>query len=253
MASEKMIKIADGFWNIRGVFRLFGLINVGTQASLVRLASGRFVLLDSYTLPEPIAEEVLALTDGGAAIDAVINLHPFHTVHVEAIAARFPSAKLYGTERHHARFPGLRWEPERTESEAFAALFADDLDFMVPRGVHFIPSDERLHFASVLAFHRASQTLHVDDTLNWMPLPWGGRLAFHMTLKSVLEDRPEAAAEFRAWAEALIARCEDVRHICTAHAGLAPLSAAPPGAIAARVREALAREEKMLRAHEGRA
>ncbi|MEZ4385026.1 MAG: hypothetical protein R3A79_27095 [Nannocystaceae bacterium] len=253
MASEEMITIADGFWNIRGVFRIFGLLNIGTQASLVRLASGRFVLLDSYTLPEAIARQVLELTDGGEAIEAVFNLHPFHTVHVEATAARFPKAKLYGTERHHQRFPGLRWEAERTESAEFAARYAEDFDFMVPRGVHFIPSDERLHFASVLAFHRASQTLHVDDTLNWMPLPWGGRLSFHMTLKSVLEERPEAAAEFRAWAEALAIRCDSVRHVCTAHARLASLSSEPAGTVGARVREALAREEKVLRAHEGRA
>ena len=67
------------------------------------------------------------------------------------------------------------------------------------------------------------------------------------------EERPEAAAEFRAWAEALAIRCDSVRHVCTAHARLASLSSEPAGTVGARVREALAREEKVLRAHEGRA
>ncbi len=33
------------------------------------------------------------------------------------------------------------------------------LDFMVPKGVRFVPDNENLNFVSVLAFHRASQTL----------------------------------------------------------------------------------------------
>ena len=42
---ERLIDLGNGFWNIRGDLRLFGLLNVGTQASLVRLRSGRFVAL----------------------------------------------------------------------------------------------------------------------------------------------------------------------------------------------------------------
>lgn len=248
---KQLLEIADDFCNIRGVYRIFGLLNIGTQASLVRLGSGRFVLLDSYTLTGALAQAVMARTDGGRALEAVINLHPFHTVHVEAVAAMFPGARLYGTARHLQRFPGLRWEPERTETEAFAARFAADFDFMVPRGVHFVPADEGLHFASVLAFHRRSQTLHVDDTLNWIPLPWGGRLDFHPTLKDVLEAGPGAAAEFRAWAAALVQRCEDVRHVCTAHVSPARLGEVP-GRVAAQVRAALGRVEKVLTAHERR-
>ena len=62
----------------------------------------------------------------------------------------------------------MGWQPELTESEGFAALYADDFDFMVPAGVHFVPKNEKLHFAAVLAFHKASRVLHVDDTLNYL-------------------------------------------------------------------------------------
>lgn len=247
--ADRIVPIADGFWNIRGTFRIFKLIDVGTQASLVRLASGGYVLLDSYTLRGDVAAKALALTDGGKAVEAILNLHPFHTIHVERVAQMFPDARLYGTARHHARAPDLAWQPERTESAEFAALFADDFDFSVPAGVDFIPSNESLHFASVLAFHRASQTLHVDDTINWLPGLLGNRLAFHPTLKKVLQKRAGAVDEFRAWAEGFIERCETVRHVCTAHASMAPVDADPPGGIAGRMRAALEKVEGVLSAH----
>ena len=66
---ERLIDLGNGFWNIRGDLRLFGLLNVGTQASLVRLRSGRFVALDSCAMDMPTRDRVMALTDGGAAVD----------------------------------------------------------------------------------------------------------------------------------------------------------------------------------------
>lgn len=244
---ERMVPIADGFWNIRGSFKLLGMLDLGTHSSLVRLGSGRFVLLDSYTLDGNIADEVLARTDGGKLIDAVLNLHPFHTVHVKAVAERFPQARLYGTERHHAKFPQLDWAPERTESPECAALFSDDFDFMVPQGVDFVPSNSNLHFASVLAFHRASRTLHVDDTLNFLPFPMGDRLGFHPTLGQVLERRPGAASDFEEWAESLIERSKTVDRVCTAHARLAGAKRLGPTHV--QVSKALERVQGTLRKH----
>lgn len=247
---DKVVPISDGFWNIRGSFRVFGLLDIGTQASLVRLARGGFVLLDSCTLTGAVEAEVRRLTRGGAQLEAIINLHPFHTVHVEAAARAFPNAKLYGTRRHASKFPTLAWQPERTETEAFAALYADDFDFTVPSGVDFVPSNENLHFASVLAIHKASRTLHVDDTLSWLPIPFAGRVGFHPTLGQVLQHRAGAVAEFRAWAESLIERSAEIEHLCTAHARLAKIRGAP--AIQAALRDAYARIKATLDAHEAR-
>jgi hypothetical protein len=47
--SSPIIHVGEGFWNIRGSYKIGGLVDVGTQASLARLASGNFVLLDSYS------------------------------------------------------------------------------------------------------------------------------------------------------------------------------------------------------------
>ena len=48
--AEKISALDNGFWNIRGNLRIAGILNVGTQCSLVKLAERRFVFLDSYTL-----------------------------------------------------------------------------------------------------------------------------------------------------------------------------------------------------------
>ncbi len=249
---DRIEQVAPNFWNIRGSYRVMGVLNLGTHASLVRRNSGRYVLLDSYTLSGEIERKVLELTGGGKELEAVINLHPFHTLHVERVAARFPNAWLYGTARHHAKFLDLAWQPHRVEDAKFAELFREDFDFMVPAGVDFIPDNENLHFASVLAFHKASQTLHVDDTLNWIPLPWLKRLDFHPTLKPVLERRPGAVREFRDWARQLIERCETVHNVCTAHAGATDLLRQEPGIVAEQVEAALERVESTLRSHEQR-
>ena len=70
----RLVDLGNGFWNIRGDHRLFGLVNVGTQASLLRRDSGRFIVLDScamdtatraairaYQRPEGLDSGVLSL------------------------------------------------------------------------------------------------------------------------------------------------------------------------------------------------
>ncbi|MCA9700869.1 MAG: hypothetical protein KC431_25305 [Myxococcales bacterium] len=250
--SDTIVEISDDFWNVRGTFKLAGLIDIGTQCSLVRLRSGSFVILDSYLPSEPILQRILQRTEGGKAVSAILNLHPFHTVHVEPMAKRFPKAKLYGTRRHVARAPQLKWEPIHTEDPELAPLFADDLEFSVPPGVDFIPSDEKLHFSSVLAFHPASRTLHVDDTLLTNPLPLiGGGVEFHMTFAKVLQQRPGAAEEFRGWARELIERCREVEHLCTAHGRSLPPTPSE-GHFAGSVQRALDKLAGKLAKHERR-
>jgi len=250
--ADRFVPIADGFWNIRGSFKIGGLVDIGTHASLARLQSGRFVLIDAYTLTGAIRDQVFALTRDGADIEAVLHLHPFHTIHVKRVAELLPHAVHFGSARHRSRAPDVQWSSLSIESPEAAAHFADDFDFSVPAGVPFIAKDERLHFSSVLAFHKSSRTLHVDDTLTWSTLPFIGGLVFHPTLAKVLERRPGAASEFRAWARDLIDRCADVDHLVTAH--MRPLPPDPKTApvLHDRVSAALKRVESVLAKHEAK-
>lgn len=256
--SERLVQIAEDFWNIRGDFKIAKILNIGTHASLVRRGNGRFVFLDAYTLNADIKQQVDALTDGGAAIEAIINLHPFHTVHIAAMHAQYPDARLYGTRRHHELFPDLPWQPELTESEEFAALFADDLAFSIPAGVDFISSNENLHFSSVLAYHPASKTIHSDDTLMYLELPGPmGKLrppavSFHLTLAKTLEQRAGAAQDFRDWAKHLAAQWGDAEILCAAHSAICRANTDAAAPLAEQIRGALAKVEKTLQRHEAR-
>lgn len=254
--TDEIIRVSDSFWNLRGSFKIGGIIDVGTHVSLVRRANGRFLFLDAYTLSDSVRREVNALTRDGQDVEAIINLHPFHTVHVKAMHGAFPNARLYGTARHRSLFPDLPWEQTLSEDAATHALFAEDLEFSVPRGVDFISADERVHLSSVLALHRASRTLHVDDTFTYMRLPWpirllapAGLLRIHMTLPKALEQRAGAARDFRRWVEEFSERCRDIENLCAAHTSV--LTRTQPGtSISALLRNALDKAEGTLRAHE---
>lgn len=254
---EHIIRIAEDFWNIRGSFKIAGLVDIGTQASLVRRPSGRFLMLDSYTLSGSLAAEVDDITGGPENVEAVLNLHPFHTVHVKAVHERYPGAKHYGTARHHARAPDLSWQKEKTEEPALHAMFAAELEFSVPQGVAFIASNEHLHFSSVLALHRPSGTLHVDDTLMYVRFPGLLRvlgvtdtLSFHPTLAKVLEPRAGAATDFRAWAEELIESWGAAENLCAAHTAALQTGRETGPPLRERLARALARVESTLKAHE---
>jgi len=254
--SDKLIQIADNFWNIRGSFKIAGLIDIGTQTSLVRLTSGKFVFLDSYTLKGAVLKEVNRLTNDGKDVAAVLNLHPFHTIHVTWMQENYPDARHYGTARHLSRFPELVWQPGLIEKSKTQAKFAADLEFSVPRGVDFISDDDHLHFSSVLVLHRESQTLHVDDTLMYIRLPLLLRFfglpdsfSFHPTLAKVLEKREGAAQDFRDWVNELADNWKDTRTLCAAHtATLVTGEGDMP--IHDRIHAALEKVEDTLKAHE---
>lgn len=233
-----MITVAENtFFNIRGSFRLFGLIDIGTHASLVRLepsssassnasAEPNWILIDSINFSPEQIETIRRTTND--SIKAIVNVHPFHTVYTPNAAQAFPTAKLYGTARHHEKHPSMQWEPTTVESDQFqtefTSLFGEELDFSVPKGVDFVPSNENIHFSSVLVYHKPSKTVHSDDTFGVMRLPsfisWFGyeptKIALHPTLGSALEKRVGAAGDFRSWLQDLLGRW-DIQNLVAAH------------------------------------
>ena len=254
--SNEIITVADGFWNFRGSFRIGGVIDVGTQAALVRLASGRYVLLDSYTLGRAARRLVADQTDGGEELEAVINLHPFHTLHVTAMHEMYPEATHYGTARHLEKFPDLAWAETLSEDPALHEQYADDFDFTVPRGVDFISADDSVHFSSVLAHHRASKTIYSDDTLMYLRLPQlarrlglGDSVSFHPTLAKALQRRSGASGDFRDWAEELIGNWGKAENLCAAHTASLLATENDGEPIRKRLERALSRVEKTLQAH----
>lgn len=248
-----MDRLADTFWNLRGTYRVAGVLNIGTHMSLVQRDNGRFVVLDGCGLDETQRDAVMALTGNGARVEAVVHVHPFHTMHVEATQRLFPAAALHGTARHHKRFPSLPWSATPVEAWSGDHPFADLFDLSVPDGVDFVCPDERVHVASVLVRHRASGIVHVDDTLNVLAgqgalrnvLPQS-TLRMHPLLARALKPVAGAADAYAAWARDLATRWADTRIVCAAHSAVRHL---PAGAFAREVDMALARVSRTLDRH----
>lgn len=222
---RRLVNLGSGFWNIRCTMKIAGVINIGTQVSIVRLKSGRFVLLDSYALNGEIRELVMALTKDGALVEAVLNLHPFHTLHCEAMARDFPQARFYGSERHHRHCPGVPWQTDTVESDSVAEKYRTELQFSLPAGIDYISNDEEVHAGSLLAFHPASRAIHVNDTLNVLPVPAFlrgrvPRLVLHPSLKRALAPDAGASQDFCAWLELLGRRRSNARTLCATHNGV---------------------------------
>ena len=229
--TETIDHLAENFWNIRGDFKIAHVINIGTHMSLVRKPDGRFILIDAY---EPGGEDraaLMILTDNGALIDAVLNVHPFHTVHCKFVHETLPHARLVGTRRHHEQKPQLDWDPAPIEDVATQQQFADLFDFSIPAGLEFVPEDESVHASSVLVRHRQSGIVHVDDTLMYLEPPSliklvapATKLRFHSKLAEALQKRMGAADDFVRWAKDLARDWADTRIVCAAHNGIAHLT-----------------------------
>ena len=246
----------EGFWHFRGRHRVAGLVNVGTHCALVALPDGGHVFLDSYTLPGDALAEARRLTDGGRSVRAILNLHPFHTVHCRWMHQTFPEARLFGLARHREKLPDLPWDDEGCDGDALSDLYGAVLNFSVPRGVHMVCRREGVHFASVLAMHRASGTLFVDDTLNVVALPFplsrmglAGRVDFHPTLAGALREEAGAADAFADWARDLGAEWHTARRVAAAHNSVAELA---PGSFPETIGAALGRVRPVLEKHRAR-
>lgn len=219
--------LSQNFWNIRGDFRIAGVLNIGTHMSLVRKEDGTFILIDACEMDPDDRRDLLALTEDGTRIEVVLNVHPFHTVDCEQIHELLPHATLIGTRRHHTLLPDLPWSPEPVEDESTQRQFARTFDFSVPDGVDLVTDDDSVHAGSVLVRHRETGIVHVDDTLLYLDLPSlvekfgaGPKLRFHPKLSDALQKRAGAADAFASWARALANEWRGTPIVCAAHKGI---------------------------------
>lgn len=220
---DKIYDLGAGFWSIRGSFIKNGILDIGVQCALVKLSSGRFIFLDSYTLTDDVREQIMTLTNDGQDVEAVLNVHPFHTVHCEQMAKDFPQATFYGSRRHPKQAPNVQWSSDLVESDAVAKCYPE-LEFSLPKGIYYIAPDESVHASSLLVFHPASLSIYVDDTFEIPPSKLlntvQADLGLHPTTLQALKDEPNAGKEYCDWATKLAHEWRDVRYFCGAHSGL---------------------------------
>src|SRR3989338_2874866 len=108
--AEKSIKeIGTNFFNIRTSFKIKGLINIGTHMSLIKLSTGKFLVIDTVPLDEALKKEIDQLTNNGNDIEAVVATHPFHTLAFPDFYKNYPNAPYYGTPRHLRNQKDIPW------------------------------------------------------------------------------------------------------------------------------------------------
>ena len=220
---DEVVALGHGFWNVRGSHESTGFLDLGTQCSLVQLDSGKFIFLDSYTLKGHVRDEIMALTNEGKDVEAVLNLHPFHTVHCAQMVTDFPNAIMYGSSRHREQVPEVDWAPEMVESDVITGRYPE-LEFSLPEGIYYIAPQDDVHSGSLLAYHPASKSLHVDDTFVTPPfdhlrddMPV---ISIHPRTKDALKDEPNAVEQYYNWAIDIAKKWGNTENFCAAHSAL---------------------------------
>jgi hypothetical protein len=227
MTTFKHLKaIGENFWNLRSSLVMFKFIDIGTHMSFIRLSTGKFLVLDCIDLSnKSVKREVDELTENGNLIEAVLGVHPYHTLFFPAFQKLYPNATYYGTPRHLRNFSDMNWAGCLGD-EATRGLWEQEGVFMrIPEGAEFeFAPAEDVHFSSVVVFHAPSKTIHVDDTFQyfhgagWILRLLGKKdnLMEFWPLEKGLNHTSEAPHQFKEWVERLIEDW-DFDNMCAAH------------------------------------
>lgn len=219
------IEIGRNFWNLRGSFTFaLGLVDIGTHCSLIKLNTGKFLLIDTIAFSDRALRELNELTSNGTLIEAVIATHPFHTVYFPHFFKLYPNLTYYGTPRHIKRGGGVNWAGNIMDH--MSDWEPQGVFMRIPDGADFVEPEESNHFSSVHVFHSESRTIHVDDTILVFENPGFalrclGKGHGHMEfwdLKKGLAPTEDASAKFRAWVQKMI-NDWDFDNIVSAHTG----------------------------------
>lgn len=226
-------EVVPGFFNIRAPFHVMGgALNVGTHMSIARLDSGDFVAIDAVKMNPELKREIDELTEGGKRLVMVLNTHPYHSVGIDSFHAEYPATetrKWIGCPRHLRTKPEIQWSGN-LENEDARKVLEPEIAMAIPDGAEFnnpLPEHSN-HFSSVFVLHRASKTVHDDDTIMFVNSPpvlmrvagfTDCSCHFHPSMLGPgLRPTQEAPFQFKAWLQKLLAEW-DFENICTAHNG----------------------------------
>ncbi len=226
---SRLIDIGNGFYNLRGSFTFaVGMIDIGTHMSLIRLSTGRFLVLDTCDFSETDRQRISELTNNGELIDAVVATHPFHTMYFVPFQQKFPNPqiKYYGTPRHIRRISEIAWTGDISEAANLKLWENEGIFMRIPAGGNFIDSEEHNHFSGLFVYHRASKTLFNDDTILYFDQPGfilrcvgksHGCMEF-WDLKKGLNPNKDAPGQFRQFIEGVL-QDWDFENLVAAHTG----------------------------------
>eukprot|EP00475_Leptophrys_vorax_P013308 TRINITY_DN1968_c0_g1_i1.p1 TRINITY_DN1968_c0_g1~~TRINITY_DN1968_c0_g1_i1.p1 ORF type:complete len:296 (+),score=110.22 TRINITY_DN1968_c0_g1_i1:125-1012(+) len=227
-SSGPRIKLIEpNLYHVRAEFRVIsGLVNIGTHMALIKLPSGKFLVLDTVPLDNDLKQEIDELTNFGQDIEAVVATHPFHTLAFPKFFETYPNTSYYGTPRHLRNQKNINWVGDITEH---LGDWENSGVFMrIPAGAEWVapkPEDSN-HFNSVWVFAQEAKTVFIDDSIMYFSDPSfilkaiGARadsMMFHPSLKGpALVPAADSPAKYKAWVEKLLEDW-DFDNICAAH------------------------------------
>jgi glyoxylase-like metal-dependent hydrolase (beta-lactamase superfamily II) len=134
---NELYEVATNFWNIRVSFKMFaGFVDLGSQMSLIRLKNGNFLVIDTVMLTDQTRAAIDRLTENGTKIEAVIAVHPFHTLAFPAFYEAYPKAEYYGTPRHLRRLTQIPWVGSLEDCN-IRKKWEPEVEMRIPAGEEF--------------------------------------------------------------------------------------------------------------------
>lgn len=134
LEKNELIPVGPGFWNIRGRFKVLKILDIETQMSIIKLRSGKFLVIDTVEMNGRLRQEIDQLTSNGENIEAVVATHPFHTLSFPAFYQLYPKAAYYGTPRHLRRITDIPWAGNLDDCNV-RKKWEPDVEMRIPAGL----------------------------------------------------------------------------------------------------------------------
>lgn len=104
--------------------------------SLIQLKNGKFLVIDTVVINDQLKNELDELTHNGSKIEAVLAVHPFHTLAYSAFNKLYPNPKYYGTPRHLRKLTEIKWagQLDDVENKELLSKWGPEVELRIPVG-----------------------------------------------------------------------------------------------------------------------
>lgn len=111
-------------------------MEIGTHMSAIQLKNGNFLIIDTVVINDQLKNELDELTLNGTKIEAVLAVHPFHTLAYSDFNKLYPNLKYYGTPRHLRKLTEIKWEGQldNAENKDLLQKWAPEIELRIPDG-----------------------------------------------------------------------------------------------------------------------
>lgn len=104
--------------------------------SVIRISNGNFLVIDTVAMNDKLKTDLDELTHNGTKIEAVIAVHPFHTLAYSAFYKAYPGVKYYGTPRHLRKLTDIQWagQLDDVENKELLSKWTPEVELRIPAG-----------------------------------------------------------------------------------------------------------------------